>query len=144
MGNLEQYIVVDAEVLPEVFHKVMEAKSLLAKGIAKSSSDACKMVGISRGTFYKYKDRMFIYSERMSNEILTLQLVLEDEPGILSAVLSGLYKLGANILTVNQNIPNDKVAAVTISIRIPDPGPNIQTVTDCLGMVNGVVEVKLI
>ena len=87
---------------------------------------------------------MFIYSERMSNEILTLQLILEDEPGILSAVLSGLYKLGANILTVNQNIPNDKVAAVTISIRIPDPGPDIQPVTDCLGMVNGVVEVKLI
>lgn len=142
MSSFDQYVVVDTGVLPEVFRKVMEAKELLAKGAAKSSSDACKMVGISRGAFYKYKDKMFIYSERMSNEIITLQLTLEDEPGILSAVLTRFYQLGANILTVNQNIPNDKVAAVTISIRVPDEQRKLEDLTGALREVGGVVEIK--
>ena len=139
-----QYILVDSEVLPEVFHKVLQAKNLLAKGTAKSSSEACKMVDISRGAFYKYRDRIFIYDERMSNEITTFQLLLEDEPGILSQVLTCLYAVRANVLTVNQNIPNDKVAVVTISIRPSSDETNRVEMTESLKRINGVIDVKII
>ena len=130
-----QYILVDSEVLPEVFHKVLQAKNLLAKGTAKSSSEACKMVDISRGAFY---------DERMSNEIITFQLLLEDEPGILSQVLTCLYAVRANVLTVNQNIPNDKVAVVTISIRPSSDETNRVEMTESLKRINGVIDVKII
>ena len=139
-----QYILVDSEVLPEVFHKVLQAKNLLAKGTAKSASEACKMVDISRGAFYKYRDRIFIYDERMSNEIITFQLLLEDEPGILSQVLTCLYAVRANVLTVNQNIPNDKVAVVTISIRPSSDETNRVEMTESLKRINGVIDVKII
>ena len=144
MEQSNRYIVVDSEVLPEVFLKVLEAKGLLAKGAAKTSSEACKMVGISRGAYYKYKDTMFSYSERVSSENVTFHFVLEDEPGILSAVLTRFYELGANILTVNQNIPNDAVAVVSVSVRLPG-GENARTgLLAMLQQVKGVVDVKII
>lgn len=144
MSRLDRYIVVDSEVLPDVFQKVLEAKRLLAKGTAKSSSEACKLVGISRGAYYKYKDRMFSYSERMGSENVTFHLVLEDEPGILSAVLTRFYELGANILTVNQNIPNDKVAVVSVSARISETTTDRDEILTALERVKGVVEAKIL
>ncbi len=144
MERTDRYIVVDSEVLPEVFLKVLEAKELLAKGTAKTSSEACKMVGISRGAYYKYKDKMFSYSERASSENVTFHFVLEDEPGILSAVLTRFYELGANILTVNQNIPNDAVAVVSVSVRLPGGGNARSDLLAMLRQVRGVVDVKII
>lgn len=145
MERSDRYIVVDADVLPEVFLKVLEAKSLIAKGAAKTSSEACKMVGISRGAYYKYKDKLFSYSERMNSGSVTFHFVLEDEPGILSAVLTRFYELGANILTVNQNIPNDAVAVVSVSVRIPNDAESDQSnILDLLRQVKGVVDVKIL
>ncbi len=144
MEQSERYIVVDSEVLPEVFLKVLEAKSLLAKGTAKTSSEACKMVGISRGAYYKYKDKMFGYSERFGSDNITLHFVLEDTPGILSAVLTRLYELGANILTVNQNIPNDAVAVVSVLVRMPSGEKSQTHLLNLLKQVQGVVDVKIL
>lgn len=144
MEQTDRYIVVDSEVLPEVFLKVLEAKSLVAKGAAKTSSEACKLVGISRGAYYKYKDKMFSYHERMGDENATFHFVLEDEPGILSAVLTRFYELGANILTVNQNIPNDAVAVVSITVRMPGGGGGPTELLTLLRQVRGVVDVKIL
>ena len=143
METLNRYIVVDSEVLPDVFLKVVEAKEILAKGIAKSSSDACKTVGISRGTYYKYKDHIFPYREELSHETVTFQFVLEDEPGILSALLTRFYDWGANIVTVNQNIPNDAVAVVSVSVRMPGTEKREEILTQ-LRQMRGVVEGKIL
>ena len=113
-----KYLLVDSKVLPDVFLKVLEAKTLLAKGKAKNSSEAARMSGLSRSAFYKYKDSIFEYDSRMRGSMITLYISLEDEPGVLSNVMSCIYDLGGNIITVNQNIPTDGVAPVTISLRL--------------------------
>lgn len=118
MTELPKYLLVDMQVLPEVFYKVVYAKKLIAQGKAKSSSEAAKLAGISRSAFYKYKDSVYLYENRNSQRITTISLTLEDEPGVLSSLLTELYRIGANILTVNQNIPVDGVAPVSISARV--------------------------
>lgn len=135
-----QLILVDANILPGVYLKVLEAKKLLSKGIAKSSSDACKMADISRSAFYKYKDGVFLYEEKQLKKTVTLYLRLNDEPGVLSAVLSVLHRRNANILTVNQNIPVDGVADVTITIRINEKNTHTGQLKQDFKMLSGVVE----
>ena len=108
-------ILVNAELLPEVLIKVIEAKRLLSQGKAKNSSEAARLAGISRSAFYKYKDGVSVYNDDRQSKIVTYSLTLMDNPGVLSNVLSELSHYGANVLTINQNIPMDGAAPVTIS-----------------------------
>ena len=133
-----QLLLVDSSIVPSVFLKVLKAKRLLSKGVVKSSSDACKAVGISRSAFYKYKDGIFSYEDQSASKTVTLYLRLSDEPGILSSVLSALYQFQANILTVNQNIPID----VTVTIRIDAQQTDGKLLLECLKKMNGVIECK--
>ena len=144
MSEKPQYLVVKADVLPDVFTKVIEAKQLLSKAQAKNSSDACRIVGISRSAYYKYKDSVQLYEEKDGGQLGTLYFKLSDEPGVLARVLQKLYELGANILTVNQNIPVDAVAVVTISVRIDRDKVDPDEVIKNLLAIYGVVSVKRI
>ncbi len=139
-----QLIVVDASVLPDVVHKVLEVKKLLANCEEKSSAAACKRVGISRSAYYKYKDCVFSYEDKLTQRIINLHAILRDKAGVLSSVLSALYDLEANILTVNQNIPVDGVAAVTFSIRLESDFDSPVTLQEHLMQVEGVVSVKIL
>ena len=144
MTDKPKFLIVNAEVLPDVFSKVIEAKRLLSKAQAKNSSDACRMVGISRSAYYKYKDNVQVYDEKDNSQLGTLYLKLSDEPGVLSRVLQKLYEMGANILTVNQNIPVDSVAVVTISVRINCDRVDPEEILYNLSAIYGVVSVKRI
>lgn len=144
MSDEMNYLLVDGSVLPDVFHKVVAAKKLLAQGKAKSSSHAAQMAGISRSAFYKYKDSVFSYDERMNQGIITLYVTLEDRPGILSAVLGALYKANANIITVNQNIPVDGVALVSVSVRSSDSGLSQTQLIQMLQSLDGIVQAKAV
>lgn len=137
-------VVVSAGVLPEVFLKVLEVKRLLARGEYKSSAAACKAVGISRSAYYKYRDSVYSYDEKFTQRIISIYAVLRDEPGVLSSVLSSLHSLGANVLTVNQNIPIDGVAAVTISVKLNNTADGSFIVGDILSELQGVVDIKII
>ena len=117
---------------------------LLAQGKAKNASQAAQMAGVSRSAFYKYKDSLYLYDERMSENITTLHLTLEDRPGVLSLVLGELYRAGANIITVNQNIPVDGVALVSISIRTNSQSKSRMEILELMGTLEGIVEVKAI
>ncbi len=139
-----KFMLVEAKVLPEVFLRVMDAKMLLAQGKAKNASQAAQMAGVSRSAFYKYKDSLYLYDERMSENITTLHLTLEDRPGVLSLVLGELYRAGANIITVNQNIPVDGVALVSISIRTNSQSKSRMEILELMGTLEGIVEVKAI
>ena len=119
----EKLLLVDASVLPDVFEKVLAAKELLSSGEASSASEAARMAGISRSAFYKYKNMVFPYDADGGRRILTVHFVLSDRPGVLSSVLTAFASAGANVLTVNQNIPADGSASVSISAS-----------TDCLQM----------
>ena len=140
--TMPAYLLVDSDMLPEVFRKVMEAKMLLASSRAKNASEAAKMVGISRSAFYKYKDSVHLPSNRVDSEVATYYMTLEDRPGVLSSVLSEIYRNQANILTVNQNIPMDGVAVVSISARVNEADIQSEKLTQCLKQIPGVVDIK--
>ena len=95
--------------------------SMLAVGQVRSLSEAAKAAGISRSALYKYKDCVFVHNEALDDKVITLSARLEDRPGVLSGLLNSLSEQQGNILTVNQNIPVDGVAAVSVSARLPLP-----------------------
>jgi len=142
MEQIYQYLLVDVRVLPEVYLKVVSAKQLLAQGKAKSLSQATKMVGISRSAFYKYKDYVFPYQKDAAQQMVTIYAELVDEPGVLSTLLSELCRRGGNILTINQNIPVDGVAPVSISMRTDRLDLEPRALVEELRRLEGVVSIK--
>lgn len=144
MSETTKYLLVDTKVLPDVFLRVVQAKRLLAMGRADSLSQAAKMAGISRSALYKYKDFVHNYDESLSENILNISAVLEDRPGVLSAVLGELTRYHANVLTVNQNIPFDGVAPVSLSVRYDRSGGGEDELLGALKSLAGVVEVKMV
>ncbi|MBR5273094.1 MAG: ACT domain-containing protein [Clostridia bacterium] len=139
--NEKRYILVDETVLPEVYSKVIFAKQLLTSGAATSSSQAAKLAGLSRSAFYKYKDSVFSYNNSTAERIVTICFTLRDKPGVLSQLLAELYRLGANILTVNQNIPIQNTALVSITARIDSLTVSVD---EMLSILKGIENVKTI
>jgi len=110
-----KFYLVEADMLPEIFVKVAKAKELLETGEATTVADAANIVGISRSAFYKYKDSITPFQDLKRGRIITFQITLRDKMGILSSVLAVFANTGANILTINQSIPINGTALVTIS-----------------------------
>ncbi len=137
-------VIVSSDVLPEIISKVLSAKQLRARGEVSTSAEACRAVGISRSAYYKYKDSVFNYEEQFTNNIVSVYCVLRDEKGVLSSIITKLYELNTNILTINQNIPIDSVATVTISLRFDHETQNTATLKKELLALDSVVDVKII
>lgn len=135
----EDYFIVRREALPTVFLKVIEAKRLLSTGAARSAAEAARMVDISRSAFYKYKDMITPYENTGESRVLTVQSVLEDRPGVLSSLITFLFDAGANILTVNQNIPANGAAFVTVAVRTDNMDISVSELFDRLRAIDGVV-----
>ena len=110
-----KYYLVEAGVLPEVFIKVTEARELLETGEVRAVAEAVERVGISRSAFYKYKDSIMPFRDMRHGSIVTFNALLRDKKGVLSSLLTIFADSGANILTINQSIPNNGTAQVTIS-----------------------------
>ena len=138
----QQLVLVDKKVLPEVFDKVLLAKTYLSRDLAKNSTDACKMAEISRSAFYKYKDSVFFYEDKDKRRLITYSFRLSDEPGVLSNLLTKLSSFHTNILTVNQNIPVDRVAVVTISFRVDDKLTDMDRLHSEFLQISGVIRAK--
>ena len=115
MARKIKYYLVAAEALPEIFIRVAEAKRMMQTGEADTVGAATKMAGISRSAFYKYKDSVRPFNDMLHGRIVTFQILLKDEPGILSGVLNVFAGTGVNILTINQNIPANGCAVVTMT-----------------------------
>ena len=133
-----EFYLVKAEVLPEVFVKVMEVKRLLSAGKADSVNDAVQRVGLSRSAYYKYKDALFPFYETSRGRIVTLMFAIEDFPGILSGIINCLADSKANILTINQNIPINGLADVTVSVETDRMKSSLEELMDHLGDIQGV------
>ena len=112
-----RYYVVDGCAMPDVLLKVVETTNLLDAGKCSSVSEAVKVTGISRSAYYKYKNHVHPFFEATRDKIITIYTLLRDEPGVLSEVLNTLSKAGANIITINQSIPVDASAVVTITLQ---------------------------
>ena len=121
MGS--RYYVVKEQAVPEVLLKVVQAKKLIDSGKAVSVDEAAEAVGISRSSFYKYKEDIFEFHDNAQGTTITLTFQMEDEPGILSDVLKVIAEFGANILTIHQSIPINGIATLTLSVEIlPEAG----------------------
>ncbi len=110
-----RFLLVDAEVLPEVFLKVLKAKELLADGSVRNISAAARAVDLSRSAFYKYKDCVF--DARNSQHIITVQATLRDETGALQSLLAGVSNAGASVVTISQATPEHGAAKVELTVR---------------------------
>ena len=144
MTETPKYFVVRPKALPEVLLKVAGAKRLLETGKAESVQDATEMVGISRSSFYKYKDDIFPFHESSEGTTFTLTVQMDDEPGLLSDLLKVVAGYGANILTIHQSIPVNNVATLTLSVEVrPDTG-NISHMVEEMEENSGVHNVKII
>ena len=138
------YLLVEAGSLPEVYGKVLQVKQILANGEASSTSEAVRMAGISRSVYYKYKDAVFPYSQKQTTRILTIQAILQDRPGVLMTVISVFQAVNANILTINQNIPVDGRALVSISARTDSMDLTVDALLQRLQHLDGVLSIQSI
>ena len=132
MGKItekKKYFVVRERAVPEVLLKVVQAKRLLDSGRAQTVQDAAEQTGISRSSFYKYKDDIFPFHEEARGKTITFIIQMDDEPGILSDVLKIIAEYRANILTIHQSIPINGIASLTLSIQV------LQTTGDISRMI---------
>ncbi|MDT8718740.1 ACT domain-containing protein [Clostridium sp. 19966] len=138
------YIVINSEVLPEVYTKVLEAKELIRTNRVKDVTEAVKAVGISRSTFYKYRDHVFALKEGMKGQKATISIVIIDKAGTLSDILDNIAKHGGNIYTINQDIPINGAAYINITLDIAKLDIEIKELIDILSTLNNIIRVDLV
>ena len=142
--NTNKYYLVESSMLPDIFIKVTEAKALLEAGEASTVAEAVAAVGISRSAFYKYKDSIWPFRDMKNGRILTFSMVLRNVKGLLSGVLSVFADSGANILTINQSMPANSTAIVTISAETTDMRISVEQLMDGIQKCDGVVRLELL
>ena len=129
---MSKYYVVSGDILPDILEQVMQARILLQSGKAKRISEAVKMVGISRGTYYKYKDAVFSFDAEQSNRKAIISMILRNEKGTLSKVLSLVSVKQVNVLAINQTIPINGIANVALTLDISDLEISIQSLVSLI------------
>lgn len=144
MEDEPRYLLVESDFAPEVFRRVLLVKRLLASGRARCVNEAVRAAGLSRSAFYKYRDKVHPFSEREGGHIITLSALLRDAPGVLSQVTGQLYQSGANILTINQNIPVEGIAPVSVTARIDGMRISLDVLLDTLQEIDGVEHLEII
>ena len=144
MGTKTRYYIVAADALPEIFIKVAEAKRMMQAGEAETVGAATRAVGISRSAFYKYKDAVQPFNNMKAGRIITFYTMLKDSPGVLSNVLAIFAGSGANILTINQSIPTNGCAAVTISAETSDMDQTLEDLMNLVSAVDGVIKMEIL
>ena len=144
MSDENSYFVVKKKAVPEVLLKVVEAKRLVETQKVMTIQDAVDEVGISRSSFYKYKDDIFQFHDSSKGTTVTLAFQMDDEPGLLSDVLKLVSEYGANILTIHQSIPINGVASLSLSIQILQNTGNISDMLDAMEQQKGVHGVKIL
>lgn len=144
MAPATKFYLVSAEALPEIFIKVAEAKRMLQSGEVRTAGDAARTVGISRSAFYKYRDAVRPFNDMKTGRIITFYTMLKNNPGVLSDVLSIFAGSGANILTINQSIPTNGCAAVTISAETSGLAETLEKLMADVAAVDGVVRVEVL
>ena len=135
--------IVDETILPEAILKTAQTKELLAKNPGLTINEAVKPIGLSRSAFYKYRDGIFPFYEAVKEKIVTIQINMENEAGVLSRCLNVVADCGANILTINQGIPSEGIARVTISFESrSDERYNLELMLESLYDIPGVIKVE--
>ena len=144
MATKPKYYIVEASALPEVFLKVAEAKRLLSTGEATTVNEATRMTDISRSAFYKYRDSVLPFQNMMTGRIITLQLLIRDEVGLLSELLDVFADTNVNILTINSIVPTNGTAVVTISAETKDLNVPVEEMLRKIRQFPGVIKAEVL
>ena len=144
MKETTKYYVVKEKAVPEVLLKVVEAKKLMETRKAATIQEAVDMTGISRSSFYKYKDDIFQFHDNSQGTTITLTFQMDDEPGLLSDVLKIIAEFHANILTIHQSIPINGIASLSLSVQVLQTTGDISKMLEQLETQKGVHHVKLL
>ena len=144
MKEKNQYYVLKEKAVPEVLLKVVEAKRLLESGKAASVQEATERVDISRSSFYKYKEDIFPFHDNAKGRTITMVIQLDDEPGLLSAILRTIADSHANILTIHQSIPVNGIASLTLSVEILPDSADVNRMMEQIEQQEGVHYLKIL
>jgi len=144
MEKKTSFFVLREKAVPEVLLKVVEAKRLMESGKVESVQDATERVGISRSSFYKYKDDIFPYHENAKGKTITMVIQLDDEPGLLSVVLTTIAEYHANILTIHQSIPVNGIASLSLSVDVFPNTDKVDEMKNQIESVAGIHYVKIL
>lgn len=144
MMDENKYFLVKKKSVPEVLLKVVEAKRLLDSQKVITVQEATDAVGISRSSFYKYKDDILPFHDNTRGKTITIMLQMDDEPGLLSCVLNQVAKNGANILTIHQSIPVNGIASLTLSVEILPETVDVAAMIEDIESLNGIHYLKIL
>ena len=144
MKDKSKYFVVKQKAVPEVLLKVVEAKRLLESERAITVQEATDKVGISRSSFYKYKDDIFPFYDNTKGKTITLVVQMDDEQGLLSDLLHVVAVYKANILTIHQSIPVNGVATLTVSVEVRPNTGNVSEMVGDMEEMDGIHSVKIL
>ena len=132
-----KYYVVKKKAVPEVLIKVVETKRLLATRRGMTIQEATEEIGISRSSFYKYKDDIFPFHENEKGRTVTMVIQLDDTPGVMA-------RYQANILTIHQSIPINGVATLTLSVEVLQTTKNLSEMVEEIEQHSGVHYLKIV
>ena len=138
----DDYLIIDKSILPDYFELVLTAKGLV-EDERVSVSDACKRTGISRSTFYKYKDKIFTVSRSYGKKAI-ISLKAADKKGVLSGILNAVYSFGANVVSINQAIPIKGVAVITLAVDVTGAGSDAGALVEKLRVIENVKNANII
>ncbi|MDO4323931.1 MAG: ACT domain-containing protein [Lachnospiraceae bacterium] len=144
MPDKTKYFVVRQKAVPEVLLKVVEAKRLLETKRVETVQEAADQVGISRSSFYKYKDDIFPFRDNVKGKTLTFVMQMHDEPGLLSEVLNVVAEYKANILTIHQSIPTNGVATLTLSVEVLPATGDVSSMIETIEGKEGIQYLKIL
>lgn len=144
MEDNRRYFVVTEKAVPDVLLKVVEAKRLLEVQKSATVQDAVEAVGISRSSFYKYKDDIFPFKEKTKGRNITFIIQMDDEPGLLSDVLHKVADFHANILTIHQSIPINGIASLTLSVEVLPSTGDVSEMIEQIEKQTGIQYLKIL
>lgn len=144
MSEKTNYFVLKEKAVPEVLLKVVEAKRLFDSGKVASVQEATEAVGISRSSFYKYKDDIFPFHENERGRTITLVIQLEDVPGLLSTLLRAIDKYKYNILTIHQSVPVNGIVTLTLSLDVFNTSEKVDEMVAAIEAVDGIQYAKIL
>lgn len=143
MSESTEYYIVRARAVPEVLRGVARANQLLASGKVRTVNEAAELAGISRSSYYKFKDDIEEFHDSMSGMNITLFCEINDETGILASLLGIISGCNANILTIHQSIPINGVADLSISLQIRDNTEDISQMIRKIEALGGVRKIRI-
>lgn len=139
----EKYYLIRKRAVPDVLLKVLEVRRMLETNKMISVNEATELVGISRSSFYKYKDDIDPFYEKAKGKTVTFLLSMHDTPGCLSKVLQKIAEFQVNILTIHQSIPVNGIATITLSLEIPD-GRDTGSLQERVCSLQGIYDMKIL